>query len=97
MTRWCLTRAEISLVSYNFRLEDPFLIGDCEPKVQVSEVLLLSGSWGGPSMLPFAEVQGQSLFLVISNHKGGIKLEMLVWRVVARDLRKPEKLSIQFG
>lgn len=46
-------------------------------------------------MVPFKEVQGQSLFLAIPNKKGGIKLEMLIWRVIVRYLRKPEKFRIQ--
>ena len=41
-------------------------------------------------MVPFKEIQGQSLFLVIPNQKDGRKLEPLVWRAVARYLRKLE-------
>ena len=37
------------------------------------------------------------LFLAIPSQKNGIKLETLVWRVVARCLRKPEEFRIQFG
>ena len=48
-------------------------------------------------MVPSKEVQELSLFLVIPNQKSGIKLETLVWRVVARYLRKLEEFSIQFG
>ena len=36
-----------------------------------------------------------SLFLVIPNQKDGRKLEMLVWRVIARYLRKLEEFKTQ--
>ena len=34
-------------------------------------------------MVPFKEVERKSLFLLTADQKGGRKLEVLVWRVVA--------------
>lgn len=47
-------------------------------------------------MITSKEVQSQSLFLVIPSKKDGRKLETLVWRVVARHMKKLE-LRIQFN
>lgn len=48
----------------------------------------------------FKETEGQSLSLLIPNQKGGRKLEMLVWRVIAwrviaRYLKKLEEFRLQ--
>lgn len=48
-------------------------------------------------MAPSKEVQGPSLFLVISNHRSGRKLETLVWRAIARYFMKLKELGIQHG
>lgn len=42
----------------------------------------------GLSIVPSKEIQAESLFLMIPNHKCGIKLEAFVWRVMVRYLRK---------
>ena len=63
-------------------------MGDIDPRFKALKFYC----WLG--VVPFKEVQGQSLILVISNQKGGRKLEILVWRIT-RYLRKLEQFRIQ--
>lgn len=49
-----------------------------------------------PASVCTASGKGQVLFLVISSQKRERKLGRLVWRVVSRYWRKPEKFRIQF-
>ena len=46
-------------------------------------------------MVPSNEVQEQSLFFVIPSQKDGRNLDILLWRVIARYLRKQEEFKIQ--
>lgn len=46
-------------------------------------------------MVPSNEVQGKSLFLVISSQKGGRKMETLIWRIITKYLKKLEEFKIQ--